>query len=204
MQLITSLDMAMKTVILDSSPSVNLHEPSNISLNVCPPYINLSKKRGGQPLLGQRQVNYTHFVSMGEGSEHMKELLSLEETDNTESKAVAGRDELMKAEKVMKGEEKGALPDPVFDFTFEREAKEFVNHTQKHDEEDTFKVDNDDESATDTNAKNFAEIATLIASTQPRKSPARKPSKAKKKKPAKKNQKKIKKIKKFHIMKKKK
>ena len=176
--------MAMKTVILDSSPSVNLHEPSNITLNVSPPYTNLTKRRGGQPLLGQRQVNYTHFVSMGEGSEHMKELLSLEETDNTESKAIAGREELMKAEKVMKGEEKKSVTNPNFDPNFEREAKEFVNKPQNHDKEDTFEGSNndDDESATDTNAKNFAEVATLIASTQPKKSPARKTSKPKKKK----------------------
>ena len=98
----------MKTIILDSSPSVNLHEPSNISLNVSPAYTGQSKKRG-QPLLGQRQMHYTHFVPMGQSSPHIKELLAIEETDNSESKATEGRNDLLKAEKVMKGVEKQLL-----------------------------------------------------------------------------------------------
>ena len=197
--------MAQKTVILDSSPSIALHEPTNISLNVSPPFTTQSRKRG-QPLLGQRQVHYTHFVPMTAGSDHIKELLAIEETDNSESKAIEGRNELLKAEKVVKGEEKSFSSDPPFDSSFEREAKEFMETPQKHNE-DTFQVNNDDddnESPTGTTAKNDAEIATLIAATQPPKKPTRKPSKPRKKKPAKKIPQKTKKIKKYRIMKKKK
>ena len=198
--------MAQKTVILDSSPSIALHEPTNISLNVSPPFTTQSRRRG-QPLLGQRQVHYTHFVPMTAGSDHIKELLAIEETDNSESKAIEGRNELLKAEKVVKGEEKSFSSDPPFDSSFEREAKEFMETPQKHNE-DTFQVNDDDdddnESPTDTTAKNDAEIATLIAATQPQKKPTRKPSKPRKKKPAKKIPQKTKKIKKYRIMKKKK
>ena len=197
--------MAQKTVILDSSPSIALHEPTNISLNVSPPFTTQSRKRG-QPLLGQRQVHYTHFVPMTAGSDHIKELLAIEETDNSESKAIEGRNELLKAEKVVKGEEKSFSSDPPFDSSFEREAKEFMETPQKHNE-DTFQVNDDDDdndSPTGTTAKNDAEIATLIAATQPPKKPTRKPSKPRKKKPAKKIPQKTKKIKKYRIMKKKK
>ena len=194
--------MAMKTIILDSSPSVNLHEPSNISLNVSPAYTGQSKKRG-QPLLGQRQMHYTHFVPMGQPSQHIKELLAIEETDNSESKAIEGRNDLLKAEKVMKGMEKTSSSiNPPFDSNFEREAKEYME-TPQNNKEDTFQANDDDQSAADTTAKNDATIATLIASTQP-KTPARKPSKPRKKKSAKKPPKNTKKMKKFRIMRKKK
>ena len=190
--------MAMRTIILDSSPSVNLHEPSNVSLNVSPVYTNQSKRRG-QPLLGQRQANYTHFVSMNEGSEHIKELLALEETDNSESKAIEGRDELLKAERIMKGEEPKSTTDPSFDSNYERDAKEFIE-TSPNQKEDPFQ----DEVAENTSLKNDSEIATLIASTQPKKAPTRKTSKPKKKKNVKKNQKNTnKKLKKYRIMRKK-
>ena len=197
--------MAQKTVILDSSPSIALHEPTNISLNVSPPFTTQSRKRG-QPLLGQRQVHYTHFVPMMAGSDHNKKLLAIKETDNSESKAIEGRNELLKAEKVVKGEEKSFSSNPPFDSSFEREAKEFMETPQKHNE-DTFQVNDDDddnESPTGTTPKNDAEIATLIAATQPPKKPTRKPSKPRKKKPAKKIPQKTKKIKKYRIMKKKK
>ena len=94
----------MKTVILDSSPSIPLHIPSNISLNVSPAYTNKSKLKG-QSLLGQKQLQYTHFVPTGGGSEHIKQLLGIQETDTSETKPIEGYKELLKAEKVMKGEE---------------------------------------------------------------------------------------------------
>ena len=193
--------MAMKTIILDSSPSVNLHKPSNISLNISPAYTGQSKKRG-QPLLGQRQMHYTHFVPMGQSSQHIKELLAIEDTDNSESKAIEGREDLLKAEKVMKGVEKKSSITPSFDSNYEREAKEYME-TPQNSKEDTFPTNDDEESAAGTTAKNDATIATLIASTQP-KTPARKPSKPRKKKSAKRPPKKIKKMKKFRIMRKKK
>ena len=189
--------MAMKTIVLDSSPSINLHDPSNIPLNVSPAYINRSKNRG-QPILGQKQVDYTYFVPMGSGSDHIKELLALEETDNSEAKPIEASDELLKAEKMIKGEEKPSSSEPPFDSSFEKEAKQFMDTPQTH-KEDTFQV-NDDESA-DTSVKNDSDFANLIAASQPKKSNYRKPSKPRRKKPAKKAPpKKIKKMKKFRII----
>ena len=69
--------MAMKTILLDSTPSVPLHEPNNISLNVSPAYTTNSKKFG-QRILGARQIHFTHFVPMGQGSEHIKEILGIQ------------------------------------------------------------------------------------------------------------------------------
>ena len=100
----------MKTVILDSIPSVNCHIPSNIPLNVSPAYTFKTK---GQPVLGQAQVKYTHFVPVqGSSSEKIKNLLEVDETecvtDNLNSKPIEGYGELMKAEKVMMGEARKA------------------------------------------------------------------------------------------------
>ena len=183
--------MAIKTVFLDSSPSINLHDPSNIPLNISPAYINRSKNRG-QPILGQKQIEYTYFVPMGSGSDHIKELLALEETDNSKAKPVEASDELLKAEKMIKGE-------PPFDSSFEKDAKQFMDTPKTHIE-DTFQV-NDDETAADTSVKNDSDFANLIAASQPKKSNYRKPSKPRKKKPKKKQPaKKIKKMKKFRII----
>ena len=189
----------MKTVILDSSPSIPLHIPSNISLNVSPAYTSKSKLKG-QSLLGQRQLQYTHFVPMGGGSEHIKELLGIQETDTSETKPIEGYKELLKAEKVMKGEEVSSTISPSFDSKFEQESKEFME-TPQIQKDDTFEADDQEKSAPEITARNDADIATLIAATQPKKSPKRTP---KKRKYAKKAPKNIKKMKKFKIIRKKK
>ena len=195
--------MAMRTVILDSSPSIPLHDPTNVSLNVSPVY-TLQTKRRGQPLLGQKQVQYTHFVPMGEGSDHIKELLGLEDTDDSESKPIESKNELLKAEKIMKGEENSSSIDPTFDSKLEKEAKEFmVAPPEIHNEVSLSTNEHNDESNTNSSAKNDAEIATLIAATQPRKTSNKRTSKPKKRKPAKKIQKKTQKMKKYQIIKKK-
>ena len=182
--------MAMRTVILDSSPSIPLHDPTNVSLNVSPVY-TLQTKRRGQPLLGQKQVQYTHFVSMGEGSDHIKELLGLEDTDDSESKPIESKNELLKAEKIMKGEENSSSIDPTFDSKLEKEAKEFmVAPPEIHNEVSLSTNEHNDESNTNSSAKNDAEIATLIAATQPRKTSTKRTSKPKKKKASKKDSKK--------------
>ena len=189
--------MAQKTVILDSSPSIPLHIPSNISLNVSPAYSSHTKQRG-QPLLGQKKIHYTHFVPMGEGSQHIKELLGIPETDTSESKPIEGYKELLKAEKIMKGEEKHHTTIPSFDLKFEKDSKDFIE-TPQNDKEDTFEPDK--ESVPEITPKNDAAIATLIASSQPKKNPSRKPSKPKRRKSVKKTPKKPKKMKKYRIMK---
>ena len=173
--------MAMRTVILDSSPSIPLHDPTNVSLNVSPVY-TLQTKRRGQPLLGQKQVQYTHFVPMGEGSDHIKELLGLEDTDDSESKPIESKNELLKAEKIMKGEENSSSIDPTFDSKLEKEAKEFmVAPPEIHNEVSLSTNEHNDESNANSSAKNDAEIATLIAATQPRKTSTKRTSKQKKK-----------------------
>ena len=195
--------MAMRTVILDSSPSIPIHDPTNVSLNVSPAY-TLQTKRRGQPLLGQKQVQYTHFDPMGEGSDHMKELLGLEDTDDSESKPIESKNELLKAEKIMKGEENSSSIDPTFDSKLEKEAKEFmVAPPEIHNEVSLSTNEHNEESNTNSSAKNDAEIATLIAATQPRKTSTKRTSKPKKRKPAKKIQKKTQKMKKYQIIKKK-
>ena len=141
--------MAMRTVVLDSSPSIPLHDPSNIPLNVSPPYTNHSKKRG-QPLLGQRQVHYTHFIPMGKGSEHIKELLGIEETDDSEAEVIEGKKELLHEEKVVKGEEKSVSKDLPFDSGFEKEAKDFSDTPKKY-EKGTF--EDTDQSTAETTTK---------------------------------------------------
>ena len=181
--------MAMRTVILDSSPSIPLHDPTNVSLNVSPVY-TLQTKRRGQPLLGQKQVQYTHFVPMGEGSDHIKELLGLEDTDDSESKPIESKNELLKAEKIMKGEENSSSIDPTFDSKLEKEAKEFMVAPEIHNEVSLSTNEHNDESNANSSAKNDAEIATLIAATQPRKTSTKRTSKPKKKKASKKDSKK--------------
>ena len=191
----------MKTVILDSSPSIPLHIPSNISLNVSPPYTGHSKKRG-QPLLGQRQSHYTHFVPMGHKSEHIKELLGIKQTDTTETKPIEPYKEALKAEKVEQGDGKNSSSEPPFDSSFEQEAKDYVAAPNTY-KEDTFQV-SDQEVTPSITAKNDAETATLVAATQPKASSTRKTPKQRKKKNMKKNAKKTKKMTKLRIMRKKK
>ena len=155
-----------------------LHIPSNISLNVSPAYTNKSKLKG-QSLLGQKQLQYTHFVPTGGGSEHIKQLLGIQETDTSETKPIEGYKELLKAEKVMKGEEVSSTISPSFDSKFEQESKEFME-TPQIKKEDTFEADDQEKSTPEITARNDADIAPLIAANQPKKTPKRTPKKRKK------------------------
>ena len=105
---------------------------------------------------------------MGEGSQHIKELLGIPETDTSESKPIEGYKELLKAEKIMKGEEKHHTTIPSFDLKFEKDSKDFIE-TPQNDKEDTFEPDK--ESVPEITPKNDAAIATLIASSQTKKNP---------------------------------
>ena len=152
----------MKTIVLDSIPSIPLRIP-DVQLNVSPAY---RAKTRGQPLLGQPQVRYSHYVPLGEGSLHLKKLLELPESDTSPSKPVAGYDELMKAEKISSGDIKstGSVP-PIQDQAFVRDAKKYLEEP-KTSREDTY---NPKENLPATSEKNDAEIATIIASAQPQK-----------------------------------
>ena len=194
--------MAMRTVVFDSSPSIPLHDPSNIPLNVSPPYTNHSKKRG-QPLLGQRQVHYTHFIPMGKGSEHIKELLGIEETDDSEAEVIEGKKELLHEEKVVKGEEKSVSKDLPFDSGFLKKRPKTFLTLLKIMKKTLLKILINLQQKLQQK-KNHAEIATVIAAAQPKKSPAKRSYKPRKKKTAKKPPKKMKKMRKFHIVRKKK
>ena len=83
----------------------------------------------------------------------------------------------------MKGEEKHYTTIPSFDLKFEKDSKDFIE-TPQNDKEDTFEPDK--ESVPEITPKNDAAIATLIASSQPKKNPSRKPSKPKRSKSVKK------------------
>ena len=202
----------MKTVILDSIPSVNCHIPSNIPLNVSPAYTFKTK---GQPVLGQAQVKYTHFVPVGTPSDHILDLLEVDETecvsDNLNPKPIEGYGELMKAEKVMMGKEKSDSPAPPsqHDREFENEAKQYVQSPNQY-QEDNFQSNDPDSSL--PAAKNDSHVANIIAAAQPKVVRKRTPKTPKKSKPSSKKtpghkaepkKTKVEKIKKFRILSKK-
>ena len=87
----------MKTIVLDSSPTVPIRIPDNVSFNVSPAY--QGRKTKGQPLLGQSQVKYTHFVPMGDASPNIKKLLEIPESDTSTLKPIEGYQEVLKEEK---------------------------------------------------------------------------------------------------------
>ena len=152
----------MKTIILDSIPSIPLRIP-DAQLNVSPAY---RTKTRGQPLLGQPQVRYSYYVPLGEGSRHLKKLLELPETDASTTNPVGGYDELMKAEKINVGDIKSsASAPPIQDQAFSRDAKKYLGKP-KTARGDTYEPKAD---LPPTTEKNDAEIATIIAAAQPQK-----------------------------------
>ena len=89
---------------------------------------------------------------MGKGSEHIKELLGIEETDDSEAEVIEGKKELLHEEKNVKGEEKSVSKDLPFDSGFEKEAKDFSDTPKKY-EKGTFE-DTDQSTAETTTKKN--------------------------------------------------
>ena len=101
---------------------------------------------------------------MGSGSEKIKELLLLPETDTTPSSPIQVEEELLRAEK---GETSG--PDVVLeDPQFKKAATQYLNTPDKS-RQDSYEPSK----APPIVQKNEGELATIIAAAQPKSKPAR-------------------------------
>ena len=88
----------MKTLILESTPLINFNmHPNSSNFFVSP-----KGKPRSQPLLGFNQDNYHNFVHVQDGSDSIKDLLSVEETETGNSETVDSKGKLSQSEKVMK------------------------------------------------------------------------------------------------------
>ena len=150
----------MKSIVLDSAPTVPLRIPSEVRFNVSPNY--QGRKLRGQPLLGgQSPFKYTHFVPMGDMSPSIKKLLEIPESDTSPLKPIEGHQEILKEEKANKT--KAAAPENVVDSNFKSEAQSFLNKPITPSEHT---LSTDPESA-QVLANNTANLANLVAATQP-------------------------------------
>ena len=93
----------MLTEVLDSNPGADISFPSYVWLNSSPAY---KGKLRGMPILGQRTKMYTHFVPMRGASENVKDLLEIPDTDTEQYAPIKADKELLKEEKIVKGEER--------------------------------------------------------------------------------------------------
>ena len=175
----------MKTVLLDSSPSVN------INLRPNPPgHVESFIRNKGQPILGQNLSMFYHFVPLNAHSDpHLKEVLSVPETDDTSPETIDSLKELSKNEKILKGEDVTStlLDEQVLGSDFEKEARKYMK-AAKPNQIDTFETTEDPKELEIPSEKNAAELATIIAAAQPprrhkyvTKPKKRKPMKAKEK-----------------------
>ena len=189
----------MKTLVLDSSPSVNIHLRSNPT-----GHVESSIRNKGQPILGQNQSMFYHFVPLNDHSNpHLKELLSIPETDDTPPETIDSLKELSKNEKISKGKDvtNNFLDEQGLGSDFEKEAKNYMK-TSKPDQIDTFEPNEDTKEQEIPSEKNAAELATIIAAAQPPKSTTSKLKKKRIRKPpmkAKKNIVKKKKLSTFKV-----
>ena len=151
----------MIRVALDSLPTVPIKIPSDVSFNVSPTY--RGKRRRGQPILGQQQEKYTHFVPMGDTSPHIKKLLEIPESDRTPLKPFDGYSEILKAEKESNGE-KPVVDQNVFHPDFKTDAKAYLN-TPNRDRRDSYFSKEDHVPLV---AKNNANLANIIAAARPK------------------------------------
>ena len=125
----------MKSVALDSSPTINIRIPSDVRFNVSPRY--LGTKTRGQPLLGHRQAKYTHFVPMGDGASHIKKLLEIPESDTESMKPIEGYHQVLKAEREVNKEEQSVSDTKVIDSDFKHEASSYLA-SANFDREDAY------------------------------------------------------------------
>ena len=156
----------MKSVALDSLPTIPIKIPSDVNFNVSPAY--QGKRRRGQPILGQQQVKYTHFVPMGDASPHIKKLLEISESNMTPLKPFDGYNEILKAEKESNGN-KPVVDKKVFHSDFKTDAKAYLN-TPNHDRHDSYPPN---EGEVPLVAKNNANLANIIAAARPVKTKAK-------------------------------
>lgn len=193
-----------KTVILDSSPTASINFPDYAPLNVSPPLF--PRKHRGQPLLGQRQAKYTHFVPMRDESSHVKDLLGIQDTEISEPKPIQGYQELLKAEKVLTGEAKtSSAESEIADASFKNKAKEYLQTPNTY-AEDSYEGKEESDATTE---KNDSRVATIISAAEKPKPRTSKPKNFRKSTPSKKKKKmkakpKSQKLKNFRIVQKKK
>ena len=177
------LDVTMsKTVILDSYPSASINFPTYVPLNNSPPLF--PRKHKGQPLLGQRQARYTHFIPMRDESSQVKDLLTIQDTETSEPEKIQGYQQLLKNEKIITGEEPNAsTTSAVVDTSFKNEAKEYIQTANTYTPE-SYQGKDEVETITQKNDSQIATIIAAAAKPKPRVSRAkssRKPPKKKKK-----------------------
>ena len=143
----------MKTLVLDSTPTVPMHIPSATTFHIGPP------KRGrGPPLLGMRQPKYTHFVPLGEGSKELKKLLELPESDTSPPKLVKAYTEMLK-------QPQGKEPE-IVDPAFKEASQQYLN-APKANKEETF-LPQGKEEAPPIIGKNRADLANEVAVDAPK------------------------------------
>ena len=151
----------MIRLALDSLPTVPIKIPSDVSFNVSPAY--QGKRRRGQPILGQQQEKYTHFVPMGDTSPHIKKLLEIPESDRAPLKPFDGYNEILKAEKESNGK-KPVIDKNVFHPDFKTNAKAYLN-TPNRDHRDSYFPKEDHVPLV---AKNNANLANIVAAARPK------------------------------------
>ena len=153
----------MLTEVLDSNPTADISFPSHVTFNVIPTY---KSKIRGQAILGQRQGKYSHFTPVRGPTEHVKQVLEVPDTDTSTPEALQPDKELLKAEKIAKGEEEKTTSSQITDSKFEAEAKEYLE-TPEVSQKEIYGKTSDPVTAT---IKRDKEIANVIAAaTLPRK-----------------------------------
>ena len=147
----------MKTVILDSVPhiSMTVHDTASHFYKI------KNKKSRGQPLLGRKMEGISQFVSLNDNSDHIKELLTLPETQDCEEKAEEGMKEILASEKREK------MPPPAIKEDVDQSFKAAANEFLKKPAEVKMNYDDDkEEEVPPIKINNDADLASTIAVTQ--------------------------------------
>ena len=156
-------------VALDSSPTIPIRIPSDVQFNVSPSY--WGRKVKGQPLLGQQNTKYTHFVPMGDASAHIKKLLEIPESSNVPTQPLEGYQEVLKAEKASNLDVKSNTDPKVFDTEFKENAANFLASPNIEREN----IYQEGEKTSTITEKNDAGLVNIIAAAHPAPKPRTKP-----------------------------
>lgn len=174
----------MLTEVLDSTPTADITFPDHLPVNVIPTY---KSKVRGQSILGHKAGRYTHFTPVRGPSERMKTLLEISESDTSDPNPVEPDKELLKAEKIAKGEDVKPPPPVMVDPKFKAEAKEYMETPDPTQKESYGGEPADPVTATikkDQDVANIIAAATFSPRTprkQPKKTIAKKPTVKRKK-----------------------
>ena len=145
----------MKRVVLDSSPTIPIRILDDVGFSTPPTYPR--RKPRGQPILGQQQVKYSHFVPMGDMSPDVKKLLEIPESDTSPPKPINGYQEILKEGK-------------VYHSDFKSVAKDYLNTPNTTRKDGYFPYDEDPVPIV---AKNSANLANIIAAARPSRPPSK-------------------------------